>query len=677
MIWTGQLMETNHLRAQLRPHALALAPALVAVGLMLVWAFSDGGYDPGTWYWGALLLLAVIGSLVAGRWGNRLSLSAASRFALAFFALYVVWSYLSISWAQSPGDALQGSNRALLYLLLFALLIALPWTVEGALVTLLAFVLGVGVIGIVMLVRLASAEHLAGILMGGRLSAPTGYFNAAAALFTMDALVAIMLATRRELPALLRGVLIAFACAGLQLALLAESRGWLFTLPLVAIVAIAIVPDRLRFAAAAVIPVAAALVPLRRLLDVYGKDSGSALNHAATRAGHAALLIFAAALMIGTLIAWGETRIRVASPSRARRRLIGTVVTVVAIATVSVAAMRATHGQPFSFIARQWRGFSHTETSASSGSHFADVGSGRYDFWRVALDAVIAHPIGGLGQDNFSDYYISRRHTTEEPVWTHSLELRLLAHTGFVGFGLFSAFLIAAIAAALRARRRADLIVRAVAAAAMLPFVVWLIHGSIDWFWEVPALTGPALGFLAVAAALGEAAPARVPADAQRSRSSPRWLRPAGIAGATGVLLAGAVVLGLPYLSSREVSLAIGVGQSNPAAALRALSRAGKLNPLSADPGRLGGAFALQAGDYATAEQRFGQSISREPGGWFSWLGDGLAASALGDSTQAHHDFVVAAGINSREQAIHDALARVDTRAPLTTAEAFKLLDFG
>ena len=95
-------------------------------------------------------------------------------------------------------------------------------------------------------------------------------------------------------------------------------------------------------------------------------------------------------------------------------------------------------------------------TADATGSHFGTVGSGRYDFWRVSLDALVAHPIGGLGQDNFADYYLPRRHTNEEPAWTHSLEMRLLAHTGVVGFALFAAFIVAAVAGAIRVRRRAD-----------------------------------------------------------------------------------------------------------------------------------------------------------------------------------------------------------------------------
>ena len=68
------------------------------------------------------------------------------------------------------------------------------------------------------------------------------------ALFSLDALLGIALAARPELPGVLRGTLIGVACAGLQLAVIGQSRGWLFTLPLVAVVSIAVLSDRLRVA---------------------------------------------------------------------------------------------------------------------------------------------------------------------------------------------------------------------------------------------------------------------------------------------------------------------------------------------------------------------------------------------------------------------------------------------
>ena len=127
-------------------------------------------------------------------------------------------------------------------------------------------------------------------------------------------------------------------------------------------------------------------------------------------------------------------------------------IAVLALAGATGGGVAATHGHPVRFIERQWHGFSHQTKTSRQVSHFADVGSGRYDFWRVSLDAFLAHPIGGLGQDNFDDYYIVRGRSGEEPSWTHSLEMRLLAHTGAVGFALFLGFIFASAAAWLCAR---------------------------------------------------------------------------------------------------------------------------------------------------------------------------------------------------------------------------------
>ncbi len=670
-------------------------PGLVMVALMLVWAVHDGGYDADTWYWGALLVLGLLAGVVIARGWTAIRLSRPAAVALAAFAVYVAWSYLSISWAQSPGDALTGSNRALLYLLVLATMMVLPWTVRRALIALLTFVLGVGVVAIVLLVRLASADHVDALVSAGRLAAPTGYFNSTAALFTIEALTAIALAARRELPGLLRGALIALACAGLQLAVVVQSRGWLFTLPLVLIAAITLLPARLRVVAAAIVPAAATLAVVHRLLHVYDATGGLALDHAAREAGHSALRVCVVAFVIGTLIAWAESVLPTRPPSALRRRALGSIAVLLAVGATLAGGLKLSHGHPFSYVSRQWHGFAHQGT-VHSGSHFTDLGSGRYDFWRVALDAFIAHPVGGLGQDNFDNYYVPRRRTDEEPSWTHSLELRLLAHTGLVGTALFAVFLVAAIAAFLRARRRGGL-EAAVVGAALLPLVVWLIYGSVDWFWEVPALSGAALGFLGVAASLGSRSPGdegtRAAADAPAAADEapettggpvptgpPRPGRPPrgrGIAaGALGVLalLAAVVVLGFPYLSVRETSIGSDLGQSDPSRALHSLSVAADLNPLSPDPGRLAGVIALSGQRYGVARQRFEQVISRDSGGWYAWLGAGLASSALGDRAQARRDYQTAASINPRNAVVAQALEEVDSKRPLTPATALQLL---
>jgi hypothetical protein len=634
---------------------------------MILWAVHDGGFDADTWYWGALATVGLLAASLALLGSPRMGASRASRAAIVLFALYVAWSYLSISWAQAPGVALEGSNRALLYLVVFTLLTLLPWTVEAAMAALLTFAVGVGVIAVVLLFRLASADHVSSLIVGGRLASPTGYENSTAALFTIDALVCTGLATRRELPAPLRGLLLALAAGSLQLAVIVESRGWLFTLPLVAIVTVFCVSDRLRFAGFTLIPVVATLIPIRLLLRIYDAAQGTGLNHAASRGGQESLLLLLAAFVIGTLTAWGDRLVRGTGMSHRARRLVGSLAVAVTIAGGLGGALAVSHGRPFHFISTQWKGFSDP-TETNTGSHFTDVGSGRYDFWRVSIDAFLSHPIGGLGQDNFADYYLPRRHTDQEPEWTHSLEMRLLAHTGLVGFLLFAGFIVFALVAAVRTRRRGPPLSRAVAGVALLPLVVWLIHGSVDWFWEFPALSGPALGFLGMAAALNRAE------SPQPARWVPRLPRPVELGLGVAALLVVVVVLALPYLSVREVSLASDVSNTNPQAALRDLSRAHDLNPLNSNPGKVAGAVALRNGEYRIAAQRFRQSLSEEPQGWFSWLGAGLAASALGDKTTAHRDFKTAYSIDSKQYVVQQALARVYTTHPLTSAQAFSLI---
>lgn len=689
-----------------RRHLPALLPGIPAVALFIVWAAHEGGFFPDTWYWGALATLALLTATVAGLRPRFDAIPRAAWVSVIAFALYVLWSYLSIIWARYQGAALEGSNRALLYWLLFALLAIIPWTAEAALGALVLFVLGVGTVTVVIMIRLATGDQIATLFISGRLASPTGYYNASAALFTMAALLGIALFTRRELPRLARALLLAIGCVGLQLALIGQSRGWLFTLPLVALAGIAVLSDRVRVVAAAAIPILATLAVVHRLLEIFrvshdGQVTGHAFTDAAARAARASLVLCGVVLVLGALIALADARLPPVTLSSARRRAVGLVVgALVAVAGVAGVTV-ATHGHPFHFVSKQWHGFSHPEQGPVGSSNFAQVGSGRYDIWRVSLDAALAHPIGGLGQDNFGEYYILRRRTTEEPEWTHSLEMRLLAHTGFVGTGLFVIFSVAALLAAVGARRRAGPLAGAVAGAALLPLAVWTIHGSVDWFWEFPALSGPALGFLAMATSLGRTRPAAVPATrddpaepptapgtgdelepptpaeppaaavrAARSRIG-RFALPA--VGALAVVLA-TLTLGIPYLAVRDVARAGDITGSDPAGALRYLAQAANLNPLSVDPELDGGVLALRVGRYADAEQRFRQATVRDPGGWEGWLGKGLAATALGDRARARHDLLVSRSINSRQAVTLLALERLRTHAPLSPAEALRAL---
>jgi Flp pilus assembly protein TadD len=81
------------------------------------------------------------------------------------------------------------------------------------------------------------------------------------------------------------------------------------------------------------------------------------------------------------------------------------------------------------------------------------------------------------------------------------------------------------------------------------------------------------------------------------------------------------------------------------------------------------GRARARPGSYDEALGRFGQAVARQPGGWFSWFGSGLAASELGERADARHDFEVAKSLNSSQQVIKDALSRVDGPTPMTTQQ--------
>ena len=143
------------------------------------------------------------------------------------------------------------------------------------------------------------------------------------------------------------------------------------------------------------------------------------------------------------------------------------------------------------------------------------------------------------------------------------------------------------------------------------------------------------------------------------------------VVAACGVVafLAAVVVLSFSYLSVREVSISSDLRGSNPTQALAHLQTAADLNPYDSEPGRLAGTIALQSGSYEEALARFGQATARQPEGWFSWFGAGLAASELGEPAVARHNFEVAKSLNSSQQVIKDALSRVDSPTPMTPAQ--------
>ena len=188
------------------------------------------------------------------------------------------------------------------------------------------------------------------------------------------------------------------------------------------------------------------------------------------------------------------------------------------------------------------------------------------------------------------------------------------------------------------------------AGAALLPLTVWLFHGSVDWFWEMPALSGPALGFMgwrwALAAGSFRRGTHRLPGPgAGHAAGVGAWVAAGVIA-----LVSRAVVLGFPYLSVREQASAAAVRRPQSSAALDDLADARQARSAErrSGPHRRRDRAAerqLQRGDHPLSASRSrGSPAAGSPG-----LGAGWPNRRSATPTQARQRYAMAASINKRD----------------------------
>jgi tetratricopeptide (TPR) repeat protein len=312
-------------------------------------------------------------------------------------------------------------------------------------------------------------------------------------------------------------------------------------------------------------------------------------------------------------------------------------------------------GDPVARARSAWHSFKGGYGNSSGSSRLVSgLGSNRYDFYRVALDEFLAHPLLGIGADNYQQQYLRHGRSTETPRYPHSVELRTLSQTGIVGAALAIAGLAAALLAAFAAMRAQDPLGAAVAAAALAGFAYWAVHGSVDWFWEFAGLGAPAFAMLGLACAL---APPRA-AGARRAAPSMR-VRRIGVAAAVLAGAAMAAALVLPWLSRLQVQEASRVWTASRTSAYSRLDQAAGLDPLSGEPYDVAGSIALRYGELERADRQFQLALQRTPGDAYALLERGAIASARGRAGQARLLLARARALAPREALIGDALAVV------------------
>lgn len=623
-----------------------LVPSLIGFCVLVWFAADEGGFRTTMWMPATVLLGAVLIVSLAALPRPRPTRSALA--AMLLLAGYGTFCLLSMLWADQPELAWNAGNRTLLYAVIFALCALWPLRDHWAAALLGAFGLSIAAIALIELLKASGAEQAIQYFDEARFAEPVGYANANVALWMLGLVPCAVLAGRRGVPPPLRGLFLGAAGLLAGAALLGQSRGWLIVLPAFGLLAILVVRGRGRtIAAVAAVGAALALI-IEPLLDVYSAWRPFQPPEGTYDSALRALLLASAGLAIlGTLAGYVDGRVQV-SAARARRISAAAVVAVALAVVGAVATYAIVERNPLSATSDAWNEFKEGGYAPFGRSSRLSGGFStyRYDYWRVAWNEFERAPLVGAGADNFGRAYARQGDSPQTPRFPHSTEMVALAETGLVGTLLLGGAFICALLAGLEGRRRADL-AGAAAGAGMLMFGYWLLHGSLDWFWEFPGLSGAALAGLGVAIAVARG----LKGDAETSRSLLAERPALAVACGCALLLALSVVP--TWLAEREQRRATELVTTNPEAAVTRLDRAAKLNPLSPIPDKAAAIIEIRRRRYDAAARELRQAFERDGGDSRLHLLLGVVESEAGRSRQALR--LVA---EARRLAPHDLVTR-------------------
>ena len=492
--------------------AALLIAAAVLFGLPTVLAFFSGGYfdEPrlvGTFVaWTLVLVVALAGP-------PPLPSSRSGRVALGGLVLIAAWTGISLAWAPLSGPATDSLVRLLLYVGAFLAATALlrdrlaAGAVEPALALGVVVVIGYGLAGR-MLPGILDLDQSTKAL--GRLEQPITYWNAEGALAALGFVLCARLAGTISRQAPVR-VLAAAASAPLGLGVyLSYSRGAIAAAAVGLVVLLAAAPSwsQLRAIATALgagVLSAACAAPFAGVASLAGTE-GQRERDGAIVLG----ITLAIALAAGVLQARTGAAERRGRARDGELRLAGRLPAVAATAVVlGLAGLIA--------LGLGERGRGESLSPGPGASRLTSVDSRRYDYWRIGLDAFAQHPLDGVGAAGFRVVWVRERSVPEGVLEVHSLPLEMATELGVPGLLGLGLFVGGVGASGRRALRRHALVAPGAGAAA----TVLAVHAAIDWDWQIPAVTLPALVLAGALVAAGEGEPAPDPASGEADAAQP------------------------------------------------------------------------------------------------------------------------------------------------------------
>lgn len=629
-----------------------IAPIVLIVGL----ALAGGGFDVSTRHVAGLAVWLIVVALLVFGAGAGAKLERPLYLASGLIAGLSLLCAISSLWSGSIELSVIEAGRVLVYLGFFLAAFLIVQTDQRR----QRFAEGIAIaIAIVALLGLGSRllPHVLNVGeslgAGPRLRYPLGYWNANGAIFAIGAGFLLWM-SRRSSWASLRWASTALVPALLLALYFTYSRGGLVLLVVATGCLIALSRDRLWLLATLAIGAIGALPAVLAVQARHSLAENTVANQAAIDQGVTVLLVLLAgtalSLLLFAALRWEERR-----AGRLSGRALAISRNPVALRRVAVGLAVIAVGAAVAVGGRAWHQFSKSDIQIPNdpAQRFTDFsGTGRHDFWRVAIDAFAEEPLLGHGAGTYVFSWTQHR-SIEVPVHdAHSLYLEAFAELGVFG-GLLVLALIGTLLwsafAAWRAAADPERDRYAVLFAAMLAFAV---GAAFDWFWEIPGLG--AVFFLAAGIAVA-ARCAQIAADPRRETPAAEGRRfPFAVATLVLAWISAVALVG-PLLVERELDASrSAAADGNLASAVDHADTARSIEPWAASPYVQLGLLAQLAGEYPVAAADFTHAIDRETENWQWYYLRSKVEHEGGEEAAARADLERAQQLNPRAACLRE-----------------------
>jgi O-antigen ligase len=622
-----------------RPHpGTTLVVALVVACMYAVFAHGAAGlpFEPRLQIGVALVS---IGAAAGWLFSRSLSLRAPVEawIGVGLLAGFVIWCAVTLLWSVAPDSSWASLNRGVAYTLVVVLAIAAgssaPRAIErvayGWLFVALACTLyalagkvmpGVHVLGL-------DFNHTA---VASRLRDPLQYWNALALVAVLAVPIALRLTTDvRRRPevrfAALAALFLLLCCLGMT-----YSRGGLVALMTAIVVMTLLGGQRLRGLAVFGVTIVTLIPPLALAFSRPAMKGIHIPLHERTADGIVLAMVMAGSLIALMVAGWAllrmEERARWSDEStRLVWRGLGAITGVLAL--IVVFGIATSKGGPQRFFHDAWHEFTKvSQDKDSDPTRIVSSNSGnRWVWWQEAAGAWSDRPIGGWGAGSFPVTHLMYRKVPLEVQQPHSVPLQFLAETGVVGaalgMGALGFLLLAALA---RVRGMAAGRERDIAVALLAGGVAWLVHGFVDFDWDIPGVTVPALLFVGVLVATPvrrhERAVAIATDPVDGGPVGPRALALALACVVLGVVIVSAL---LPAWADSQATAALAVSTHAREPELQAASAeadaSARLDPTAVRSLLAAAALAQNRGRLLDARRYLLDAVDRQPYSVTSW----------------------------------------------------------